>query len=285
MQEERKFSLIVWEQTEECKKEFEEAKKRLEHLSKEWKEKYVGDSYIGRVQFDASGYPEFWINDFGSFHTGRFYGQKKNWSPQEALQSALRWGDDGWWHLDDLEKLINGEGPLLEEAMFDCGFRRHKKDPNQWARVKKNDEDPYKKRWEERFGKEYKEISKEELERLTQLRVLPNESAGLDRTYSLMVGKRGMIYASLMVNPFGATRTEDLPRFAELLSNRGHIAKNQNGFQIDASNVKLQEQEGIYIKAIKPSQSYIECVWPTTIPQPKIYDLADDLASRVSMIK
>ena len=42
----RKFPLIVWQQTEDYKKELEEANERLRELAHKWRERYGGDSYL-----------------------------------------------------------------------------------------------------------------------------------------------------------------------------------------------------------------------------------------------
>lgn len=292
MSEERKFALIVWEQTEEFKKFLDEAEQKRRELVRAWKEKYGGDSYVGSVEPNMSedGEPIFWINEFGGFHTGRFYGQKRRWLAEEALRNALKYGDGGWCTLTELEQLIGGKGHLLERAMRDCGFRLHKRNPNLWVRIDESQEkkereqnqEERKRRYKEEEEKRWPTVSGEELDRLNQLRVLPNESAGLNRTYSIQVSKKGLIYVHLEVNPFSATRTEQLGWFGEMFRNRGHIARQQNGFYIDAKNIKLRQEKGIYIKAIRPDSSCAECVWPHQTPQPKIYDLADDLASRVN---
>jgi len=294
MPEKRKFALIVWEQTEEFKKFLDEAEQKRKKLVRVWEEKYGGDSYVGPVEPNMSeeGEPVFWINDLGSFHTGRFYEKKRKWSAQEALRNSLKYGNCGWWTLSDLEQLIEGRGPLLESAMRDCGFRPHKRNPNRWVRI---DEGQEKKEWgknKEELKKKYKEeeekgwstVFGEELERLNQMWVLANEWAGLNKTYSIEVNKKGLIYVCLEVSPFSARRTEDLGWFGEMLRNRGHIARQQNGFYIEAKNIKLGQEKGIYIKAIRPDNSYIECVWPHHTPQPKIYDLADDLVLRVNRV-
>lgn len=292
MSEERKFALVVLEQTEEFKKFLDEAEQKRKELVRSWKEKYGGDSYVGSVEPNMSedGEPIFWINDFGGFHTGRFYGQKRRWPAEEAFRNALKYGDGGWCTLTELELLIAGKGPLLERAMRDCGFRLHKRNPNQWVRITSREEKreikEYQKNWEKRHKEEelkrWPAVSEEELERLSQLWVLPNEWVGLNRTYSIQVNKKGLIYVRLEVNPFSATRAEQLGWFGEMLRNRGHIARQQNGFYIEARNITLGKEKGVYIKAIRPDNSFIECVWPHQIPQPKIYDLADDLISRVN---
>jgi hypothetical protein len=282
MSDEDRFSLIFWQETEQYKKEYGEAKEGLSELRREWRDKYGGDSYTGSLRFDSNGIPEFWINDFGGFHTGRFYGQRRNWSAKEALANSLKYGDSGWWYLYDLKDLIEGKGQLLEEAMFDCGFRRNKRDPEKWARVGKDDEDPYKTRWKMKFEKEHRELTGEELENLKDNIVSDNKSEGYGKTIDMQVGDRGMIYAKLRVNPFGGTRAETMPAFlAKITYSNGLIAKQQNGFQIEAENVRIGEDEHIYVKAVRPDNTYEQAVWPKVTPTLGFYKVADDLVSRV----
>ncbi len=280
MTQERKFPLIIWEHTEEFKKEYEEAKKRLAELYSKWRNYKVEPEHVD-LQFDNNGNPEFWINN-GPFTDVRPPYGKRNLSVKEALTLSLEKGSGGWWNSDDLERLIRGEGPILEDTMWHYGFRKHKKYSDRWVRKKKDDEDPRHIIWNKKHGREYIGIYGEELEKLNQLWILPNEFAGLNRTYSLEVGSRGMIYVALEVNPFSATRTEDLGWFGAMLRNKGHIARQQSGFYIDARNVKLGEQKGLHVKAIRSGQSHLECIWPTQLPQPKIYDLADEFVSKVN---
>ena len=282
MSDEERFSLIFWQETEEYKKEYGEAKERLSELRREWKDKYGSDSYMGSLRFDSNGIPEFWINDYGGFHTGRFYGQRRNWSAEEALRNSLKYGDSGWWYLDDLKDLIEGGGWLLEEAMFDCGFRRNKRDPEKWARVRKDDEGPYKARWKMKFEKEHRELTGEELESLKDNIISDNQSEGYGKTISMQVGDRGMIYAKLLVNPFGGTTASTMPAFLkQMIYANGLIAKQQNEFQIEAENVRIGEKQHIYLKAAKPDNTYEKAVWPTLTPTPNFYKLGNDLVSRV----
>ena len=281
MSKERKFALIVWEQTEEFKREIQEAEKRFVNIRKKLFARGFECTYLGSLRMNKDCEPEIWLNDNRNIY-------KDNWTLEEAIAEALEHGDTGWWTLDELEQFVEGKGPIFEEAMWNLGFRRHKKNPNKWARRNPRDRynpneygDPHSRRWEQKHKIEYLEPTKGELERLNQLLVLPNEDAGLNKTYWIQVNKRGLIYVELQVNPFSAKRTEDLGWFDEMLRNRGHIAKQQNGFYIEARNITLGKEKGVYIKAIRPDNSFIECVWPHQIPQPKIYDLADDLVSRV----
>ncbi len=286
MAEERKFPLIIWQQTDEFKTEYESAQKKLDELHKKWVEKYGGGSYVGSLRFDANCKPEFWINDFGGFATGRFCGQKMKWSSEEALRSALRYGDSGWWNLEDLEQIIERKGWIIEEAMFDCGFRRHKDNPEKWVRRKKGDQDPYIRRMENKHKKEIANLSTEEAERLRsegELFVLPNEFAGLNNTYSIEANNKGMVYVELSANPFSGSTAETLHCLEAVLEDRGHIAKNQNGFSIGAKNVKINNEEGVLVKAVRNDDIYFECIWPSHTAKENIYYLADRLVSTLKI--
>jgi len=66
------------------------------------------------------------------------------------------------------------------------------------------------------------------------------------------------------------------------INDRGHYAPQQARFKINAANVKLADKnkDAIYIKAVKPDESFVECVWPSQIPREKIYDLEYTLESK-----
>ena len=63
IEEERKFSLVIWEQTEEFKQKTEEAEQKRRELVKIWKNKYGSDFYVGLVEtaMDEDREPIFWI--------------------------------------------------------------------------------------------------------------------------------------------------------------------------------------------------------------------------------
>lgn len=294
MSEQRKFALIVWEQTEEFRQILEKAEQKRIDLVRIWREKHGANPfYVGSIEPNMSedGEPVFWINDGGPFHTCRFYGQKNKWSAEMAFRNALRYGNSGWCSLADLEQLIEGNGPLLERAMQKRGFRPHKRNSGKWTRIpngrrgreeRENDQKEWQRRSKEGEKKKWPDVFMEELERLNHLWVLPNEWHGSNQTYAIEVNRKGIIYYCLEVNPFSATRTEQLSWFGERLRNRGHIIRRQNEFDINAKNIRINGKKGIHIKATnRHDNSSVECVWPHHIHQSKIYDLADDLVSRV----
>jgi hypothetical protein len=272
--EERKFPLIVWEGTEGCKAEYRKAGERFNDIKKRLYSKGFSCTYLGDLRMDDDGYPEVWLNDNLPLRAEDCC--KK---PEDAFQYALKHGDCGWWSMDELEQLMQGQGPIFEGAMWDLGYRKSKADQTKWARKKKDDKSP-----SNRVPKKIETITGEELERLNGLWAMQNESAGMSKTYLLDVGSRGMIYIELWANPFAGSTSETLWMFGAEQRARGHIAAQQDRFLIEAKNVRLREQEGIYIKAIKPDNNYSELVWPSMIPTGKLYDLADDLVSRVNKI-
>jgi len=278
---EKKFALIIWEATEEFKKEYEEARKRFSDIYQRLDKRGFDCTYMGSLRFNLDGYPEVWLNDNMPLMADRWCKNAK-----DALQYALKHGDSRWWSLDILEQFASGKGPMVAEAMWELGYRKSKLDHHKWARLttadKNKGERPGEKLWDEEHANNYLELSAADEERLKPLIVLPNDgSAGLNKTFVVGVGKRGFIYAYLSVNPFFAVRTEQLDEFGAMLAARGHIAKDQVKFTLEARNVKLQKEEMIYLKAVKPEGGFTECVWPTITPAEKIYDLAADLVSRV----
>lgn len=271
MEEKKEFPLVIWENTEDFNREYEQAKSRFSGIRDRLYAKGFKCTYLGDLRMDGDGVPEVWLNDNRPLLADRYCN-----NPDDAKKYALIHGDCGWWSLDELEQFANEGGPIFERAMWDLGYRRAKKDPTKWARKIK----------EEKFSSpnaqsQIEKIVGEESSRLSQLQVFQNEWGGMGETYNIRVGKNGLIYVALYANPFVGTTAETLWQLSEQVRNRGHIAKQQGGFYIDARNVLLEEKKGVHIKAVKPDANYTECVWPVQIPTRKIYDLAEDLVSRV----
>lgn len=274
--------LLIWEGSDDFKERLETARERYREIYNKLEKTDFRCTFMGDLRFDLNAEPEIWLNDNQPLCAERYCK-----TPDDAKSMALRHGICGWWRLDDLDRFVDGEGPLFEEAMWDLEYRRAKRDPTQWARKRKNDgvEDPIKVYWEERHRKQFMELANGDEKRLNQLWVMRNESAGISKTYDIQVGKTGMIYVALWANPFEGSTTETLWMLGEQIRNRGHIAKQQDGFYMDAKNVRLGEQEGIYIRATRPDESYVESVWPSQIPSSKIYGLLDDLSDKVSPLE
>lgn len=270
MSKKTSFPLLTWNQTKEFKQEYQQSAQRFEDLNNKLRSRNFVCTYLGSLRMNSDGYPEVWLN------SNMPYAAHRCKNPENAKQYALRHGDVGWWSLDKLEQFVESQGPIFESAMWGLGYRRNKRDQTKWSRKRKEDQWPL-----PQEKKSIEEITGEELTRLTPLWVLPNEGSVMGKTYDLKVGKRGMIYIALFANPFAGHTFETMGEITMQLMDRGHLAKQQKGFDLKAKNIKLGEQEGIYIKALKPDQSYAECVWPIKLPKEKLYNLAADLVSRV----
>lgn len=263
------FPLVLWENTEEYKKEKENASQRLEEL----KNKIHAGPYVGSLRFDENCVPEIWMNDL---RLGCARGCANSSLAQEY---ALRYGNSGWWSLDELEQFTKGKGPIFEDAMWELGYRRHKSDPTKWAKKSSKDE-----RDIPIPQKQIRTVLNDEYNRLNKLWSFKNESAGMGETYCLDAGKSGLIYIELWVNPFAGNTAETIGILGEQMRQRAHIAKKQEGFEICAENVKLGKEKGIYINAVNESGSKKEVIWPTRIPNTKLVKLAADLVSRVNNV-
>jgi len=279
-----KLALTVWEHTPEFQKELDSAINKFSDISDRLYQRGFTSTYLGNLRLDMNGNPEAWLNENRPYFRSKL-------SVEDAKKFAVKYGDTGWWNLDELEEFIYGKGPMFENAMWDMGFRIHKTNPNKWTRRNSKDKynsnefgDSHKKMWHEKHDKIYLDLSDEQLVFLNNLWVLPNEFAGVSKTYNIRVDKRGMIYVELQVNPFAGISAETLHVLSEQIINRGHIAKQQEGFHIDAWNVKFTDGDGVYIKAISSDKNYAECIWPSQIPIENIYGLADDLVVRVNKI-
>lgn len=284
---EEQFPLVIWQKTDEFKKEYEQAKDRFSTVAKRLGDSGFRATYLGDLQFSDDGYPIVWLNSSRTSTTG--YSSRDYRMPptaEEAIRAAKLAGDTGWWTIDALEQLLDGKGPVFERAMFDMGYRRSKTNSNVWAKFSSTKE------YKETRAAKIQEVNEaedalwtpmenEEFKRLNRLWALPNEWVGLNKTYGFKVGQRGFIHVHLQYNPFMASSAEQLPILGEYQRQRGHFAKQQDGFQIEAHNVRLGKERGIQIKANKPDQTYVECVWPTQLPLEKLRDLASDLVARV----
>ncbi len=268
--------LIIWEDTEEFKQEFKQASEKLSELRRKLDQRKFQCTFLGYLSPNIDGYFDVMLNDCMPYCA-----RSGKTTPDQALQYALIYGAGGRWTLEELDQFVAGEGLILEAAMCKLGYRKHKKDNTKWARKTGKDKQ---KRTLSLPTREIaiESISGEELDRLNQLWALPNEYAGLDRTYKILGGTRGMIYVGLMGNPFVGSTAETLWQLSEQARDRGHFARQQPGFQIETKNVRLRDQEGVYIKAVKPDESYSECIWPTTTPREKLDYLVEELFSRIS---
>jgi len=272
MAEEKEFPLIVWENTAEYKQEYEQAGQRFDDIEKRLRARGFRCTMIGDLTINSDGVPEVWLNENRPLMADRACRK-----PEDAIECSLAHGDTGWWSLDDLEQFVQGRGFLFKSAMWDLGYRRSKVKPTKWARKNKGDKEP-----QRDAQRQVEATTGRELERLSKLWVMPNENAGLDNTFALSVGKKELIYIRLEFNPFYGGPAEGLSSYyGPRMRARGHIAKQQDGFYIEPREVLLGEQRGIYVRAVKPDASRVECVWPVRVPKIKLHDLAADLVSRV----
>ncbi len=273
-------TLVLWENTEDYRIKLDSARERWSGIYRRMENKGFVCTCIGGLRFDMNEEPEVWLNDNRPLMADR---ECKGSSDAERM--ALRHGRCGWWSLDDLEKFSNGWGPMFNEAMWDLGYRRSKRDQTKWARRRNGDDgkEPYKERWEKKQAKEYLTLDEDEEERLRGLLIFPPESEGLGRTYNISVGKTGMIYVALLANPMAGSTAETLGEFGAQLNSRAHIARDQEGFCIEAKNVRLGDQEGIYVKARRTDESYVESVWPSEVPDVRINELLRELPERMSL--
>jgi hypothetical protein len=299
MSPERKFPLVVWEHTQEFQNMRALTEQKRLELAAAWRRKYETATgrrdwmpYVDSVGQDVKedGIPVFWINNYGSFNTGRGRSRENNWSADQALQNALAYADTGFCTVDELEQFLQGRGPLLERAMHDCGFRPHKKIPGKWVRRNEREEARVREATKEQRAQEHERRDREtwvpltesEHDRFGQDWLMPNKDEGLNNTYAIQMGGNGMIYVRLAINPFSAIRLEQSGWLGAMLRNKGHIARRQAGFYIEGRNVRSDGEKGVYVKAVRVDQSYVECIWPSKLPQSRIYDLADTFVSRVN---
>jgi len=277
---ETKFPLIVWEHTKEAEKSLQEAVEYYKKIRDKLTARGFQCTFMGNLRHDKNCEHEIWINSCMPLNVNRLV--KKS---EDALQYSLKYGISGWYTLTELDAFLRGMGIIMSDAMWELGYRKSMAGKALWTRKtpkeKKQSNPMHTIRWNDRNKPEFFRPDKEERARLENMFIPENQNSGLNKTYTLSVCKVGMIYSELNVNPFSASRTEDIGKLSDMLENRGHIAKKQEGFYLESRNVRLKGEEKIYIKAVKPDKTLTEIIWPTLMPAGKIYDLADELVHKV----
>lgn len=285
MAKQRKYPLIIWEGTLEFKKECEEALERFNAIKKNLYGSGFRSTSLSTLRFDSDGYPEVWLNASRlsiSGYSSRDYRMPP--TAEEAIKAAKIGGDTGWWSLDDLEQLLEGRGRIFERAMRNMGYRIHKKHPEQWVKFSSTREYDAAQRelvnqlQGEREKKWAPVHDAKELERLRNLWIVPNTIAP-ENTIAVEVGKRGMIHMELNYILTGYS-SEQLECLGWQESAKAHIIQQQEGFFLDAKNIRLGEEKSVYIKATREGDCFIERVWPWQVARDRVYDLAEDLVSR-----
>ena len=99
-----------------------------------------GTRLMDKIKFDEYGTPEAWINCQGHIVYAPVRRDRKT-TAQEAFERAKKFGDTGYWSLEELEQFAKGKGPIIESAMNEQGFIRGKK--REWVRAR-NEEELYK---------------------------------------------------------------------------------------------------------------------------------------------
>ena len=130
----RKFPLVIWEETGEFKQEYEQVKKRFKIVMDRLSDIGFECTYLGNLTMNIDGYPQVLLNDNGSGRCCK--------SSEDAIRCALRYGDTGWWTLNELEQFVDSKGPIFESAMWDMGYRKNKIDSMKWTVRSKNDQRP-----------------------------------------------------------------------------------------------------------------------------------------------
>lgn len=164
----------------------------------------------------------------------------------------------------------------MEATMLKLGYRKSRRGAS-WVKAAKDEiasDFVGQRLWHEENDRVYGIPSAEEEARLKKLIAAENASPELDETCEIVAVSNGLIYFELQANPFES----ELECLDARLKRRGHIAREQAGFSIEAKNILLEIGRMVYIKIRRNDGSFAESVWPTVIAFPQIYDLADELA-------
>lgn len=281
MLSQKEFPLILWEETKEAQSELEKAEKRLRSLEKRLTSIGFCYQFLGELRFDRHGRSEVWLYD----RRRSTFDYETPKTVDEALEIARKFGDTGWWNLDDIEQLIEGKGHIIDAAMWDMGYKKSKKDSSKWIKIKSGErkENPLAKIYLEKHGLDTLVQSKSGPKNLTQVSLTPqNIERNLTFTqYSIMVGDRGMVCVRLYVDPKKYKNPEERICTDINLRNQGIISPQQKGFIIEACNLDELVEEGIYLKAIKPNGKFRSAIWPPVADEKTIYKLASSLKRRI----
>ena len=282
---ENKFPLTLWEQTDEYKTELATAQERFKQLATQLRNKNKQSPSLD-VTFADNCIPAVWINGHQPL--------SNRWNADEAFNSAKRHGTFGYFRVDDLEDFLEDEGFVVEEAMDSLGFRRHRKDPSRWAKKQKQDkiETPYHRKWGILFGKEYETPDREERTRLTELLTVKNVNTQLGKTFSISVGRSGLIFVALDANPFAGHSAQTLGELSAQLAQKAHISKNQEGFDIQARNIKLCHRpetgcnyNAVHIVATRSDKTIGEVVWPAIVSLETLLNITTSFRDKLTSVR
>ena len=267
------FPLTLWEETEKYKSLSRISGAKRKKLLREWREKFDFVPYVGPVEprMSLECKPIVWVNSTGPYP----YPPRQKWTVNEALKYAMKYGATGWYTLDDIELLLAGEGPMLKIAMQGFGYRPHKGNTAQWAKIRPNEsvrtavqEDD---QWPPVTGKA-------NITRLKK-RFLIGEEIGTD-LWKIQANKQGMIYFCL--EPRTALQHENLGYFPFMGSVRAHVDSLQEGYRVVARNIMLEGVKGVHVRALRPDLSFFDCVWPHLTTWESLTKLAESLRSGVA---
>jgi len=300
----REFVLRLWENSEEYKTAQEAAVKRLDDLTKAWKDKYSGQ----KVGIDFSSAPI--IGKEGNFVTyvegipseileETADSKCKGISCERALENALRYGYASWWELPQIEMHIGGWGDMLAAAMFQQGYKRKvTKRTSRWVKRKKEDiQNPIE--IAKLHGKQFRfrEVSgffvEEEYKKLIQLiKQGPKFPKEPEKPYNIYVGTSGMI----------CFEVENKDAANLILPEQGWIIEKQPDFLLKSKNVGIiyevyePKKTMVQINAVHivgrkiaklkkgypiPEAKTYETIWPARIGAEQLSELARKLASEL----
>lgn len=267
------MALVPWHTTDNYRAAYQTAEERLAGITERLRARGAQAGY-GPFKFNGQCEPEVWIN--------ASHGYRYKWDAPAALASALKHGETGYWSFDDLEAFANGGGMIVRSAMWRLGFRHGKRNPTSWVRHGKDERDTYaEQQWRKKHAKSYSDLPPYEVRRLASLQTVPQGKMEMGRSFSLRANKGGLVYLALQVDPFaGCERAESVGAMGDQMRQRGHLAREQRGFLLEAANVHLGNHDALYLKCVQPDCTYTEFVWPSITTGDGLTTLLEDLEKR-----
>lgn len=274
------YPLRFWQQTPDYDAQYNAAEERFLALDEELGKRHMGRIDVDYLTFTVNGVPvvqKFSDVDWEEAQYSR--------SGADALELAKAQGSRGQYSAEDLEAFLNGEGVVVFSEMRRLGFRRAKNDRDKWVKVKRGEQPEITEddiHWDKLYGVDTEIVTGDEADRLNGLMTTRNTQTKSGETYSVEVGRKGLIYVAKDVDLFPTRPGE----FMAQMFYAGHIDRHQDGFDLAARNVVIPSSQAkdlrlVHLTAQKPDQSTQDFAWPVSAYPGVLSDLAVNLRRKV----
>ncbi len=275
------FPLKFWQQTPDYDVQYNAAQQRFMDLNEQLDQKDMMGVDVDLLGFTVNGVPEAFKGSDSPWDEVGSYG-----NPKAALETAQFYGARGSYSAEDLEDFINGKGVVVVEEMQRLGFKRPSPESGRWVKLKKGERyvDPEVAAQRDRlYGTDVHEVTGKEADRLRGLIAVDNTATKPGDTYSVEVGRQGLIYVSKDWEMFPRQPGVWISQFYM----HGHINREQDGFNLAARNIVIPGSQSkdlsfVHVTAQTPDQRQQDFVWPVSTYGSVLSDLAVNLRRKVT---